>query len=323
MLMMEYRRETASQSRIPVAGAATDLCSCQPLSLLHKILSPEEDNSDAEQFVLATPELHAHLRSLLENLFPRSTPLSILLLHIFQLEHLSLSSESTVLRKRLRYHAPESFLEQVLVNVGRAIRSYDRMLTHAGTGAAIIFPDVDQYGAYSILERVYHSINLLQGETVIPPLKRETNILMGIGSYPEPGTSLEHLLYHVSVMARRLTLRPAIMTQLWEQKPTRTPVETPSKSAGPLPTGQARSSAVPYMQLPNELPARLKHLLPYNLALELRCAPVGRDHHCLTVAMADPTNVTAICYLKEMTGMTIFPVSCEVAQLNALLEKKW
>lgn len=320
---MEYRRETASQSRIPVAGAATDLCSCQPLSLLHKIRSPEEDNSDAEQFVPATPELHAYLRRLLENLFPRSTPLSILLLHISQLEHLPLSSEPLVLRKRQRYHAPESFLEQVIVNVGRAIRSYDRMLTHAGTGAAIIFPDVEQYGAHSILERVYHSINLLQAETVIPPLKHETNILMGIGSYPEPGTSLEHLLYHVSLMARRLTLRPAITTQLWEQKPARSSVETPAERAGSPPTGQARSSGIPYMQLPPELPDRLKHLLPYKLALELHCVPVGRDHHCLTVAMADPTNVTAICHLKEMTGMTIFPVSCEVAQLNALLEKKW
>ncbi len=321
--MMEYRRETTIQSRIPVAGAATDLCSCQPLSLLHKIRSPEEDNSDAEQFVLATPELHAHLRSLLKNLFPRSTPLSILLLHISQLEHLPLSSEPMVLRKRQRYHAPESFLEQVIVNVGRAIRSYDRMLTHAGTGAAIIFPDVEQYGAYSILERVYHSINLLQAETVIPPLKHETNILMGIGSYPEPGTSLEHLLYHVSLMARRLTLRPAITTQLWEQKPARSSVETPAERAGSPPTGQARSSGIPYMQLPPKLPDRLKHLLPYKLALELHCVPVGRDHHCLTVAMADPTNVTAICHLKEMTGMIIFPVSCEVAQLDALLEKKW
>lgn len=321
--MIEYRRETTILSRIPVAGAATGLCSCQPLSLLHKVLSPEEDNTDTEQLVLATPELHAHLCSLLENLFPRSTPLSILLLHISQLEYLPLSSESTVLRKRLRYHAPESFLEQVIVNVGRAIRSNDRMLTHAGTGVAIIFPDVEQYEAYSILERVYYSINLLQAETVIPPLKHETNILMGIGSYPESGTSLEHLLCHVSLMARRLTLRPAIMTQFWEQKPARSSVETSLESAGSLPTGQARSSGVPYMQLPHELPDRLKHLLPYNLALELHCAPVGRDHHYLTVAMADPTNVTAICHLKEMTGMTIFPVSCEVARLDALLEKKW
>ena len=80
---------------------------------------------------------------------------------------------------------------------------------------------------------------------------------------------------------------------------------------------------VPFMQLPTKLPTRLKQLIPHSIALELRCAPVGRDHHCLTVAMADPTNTVAIDYLTAKTGLTIFPVSCDVTVLDMLLASKW
>jgi hypothetical protein len=39
--------------------------------------------------------------------------------------------------------------------------------------------------------------------------------------------------------------------------------------------------------------------------------------------MAEPSNSVAIGYLEEMTGLTIFPVSCDVSALNALLAYKW
>ena len=77
------------------------------------------------------------------------------------------------------------------------------------------------------------------------------------------------------------------------------------------------------MQLPSQLPKRLKHLIPHPLALELRCAPVGRDHGRLTIAMADPMNTKALDRLKEITGLTIFAVSCAEEALNTLLANKW
>jgi hypothetical protein len=77
------------------------------------------------------------------------------------------------------------------------------------------------------------------------------------------------------------------------------------------------------MQLPAQLPARLKQLIPYSLALEIRCAPVGRDHNRLTVAMADPTNTESIRQLCEATGLSIFPVSCDVPALDTLLANGW
>ena len=89
-----------------------------------------------------------------------------------------------------------------------------------------------------------------------------------------------------------------------------------------LKTAQGKGN-VPYMQLPVKLPPHLKQLIPYQIALELSCVPVGRDHHCLTVAMADPSNISALRSLRVVTGLAIFPVSCDVAALNALLRNKW
>jgi hypothetical protein len=307
---------------------ATDQCTCRPLSALHK--APWEDLAENfEQFIEATPatsEMNSYLRTILNNYFPRSTPLSILLLHISQLEHLHIAPKSAIFHKRQRYHAPANLLEQVLVNVRRTIRSSDHMLVHAGASVAMILPDVDQEGAQTLLERASYSINLLQPETVVPPLKRETDILLGIGSYPKPGISLEEMLYHTGFIASRIILRPAVTTQLHGPRSI-------GLSEGILfnrlrdeeddSIVAARSNGIPYMQLPKRLSPRLKQLIPYNLALELGCAPVGRDHNRLTVAMAHPTDIQAISHLRETTGMTIFPVACEAKALNELLSHGW
>lgn len=320
------RRGASTPSFLCIDMPATEDCRCSPLSSWHEASREEQEEIDVEQIIPITPELNSRLRTTLLSFFPCPTSLSVLLLHVFQLEHIHIAPQSAVLHKRLRYHAPGSFLDQVLVNVRRTIRDSDQILAHDGTGAAIIFPGVDQHGAYIILERVHASISLLQAETVIPPLKRETDILLGIGSYPEPGSSLEQLLYHTGLLARRLTLRPAITTQLWSAKPT-SPEETSSNrdqnNDNSLLFGQVPSSSIPFMQLPTRLPGRLKQLIPHHLALELRCAPVGRDHNCLTVALADPTDTHALQQLRATTGMTIFPVSCEITALNTLLANEW
>ena len=109
---------------------------------------------------------------------------------------------------------------------------------------------------------------------------------------------------------------------------TREEVETPFGCAQHDDQQQAPKvleghSNIPFMQLPDRLPSRLKQLIPYQVALELSCVPVGRDHHCLTVAMADPSNISALRSLRVVTGLAIFPVSCDVAALNALLRNKW
>lgn len=310
-----------------IDNPASERCDCLPLSSLHRAPGSDQDSTgDIMPVTLATQELNRYLRARLAAFFPRATPLSLLLIHISQLDHVHITPKTVVLHRRHRYHAPTSFLEQVLINVRRTMRNTDQVILHEGTGAAIVLPDVDQEGAFGVIERVYHNINLLQPETVIPPLKRETDITIGIGSFPQPGKSLEELLYHAGCVAHNLTLRPAVNTQLRGSKAT-LPAEISIGQAfddelsGP--TSFLHTSGIPYMKLPSRLPQSLKRLIPYRMACELRCAPVGRDHNRLTVAMAYPTDTHAINLLQSATSMVIFPVACETSALDSMLSKEW
>lgn len=311
---------------IYIERPAAERCECLPLSPLHG--APGCGPEGATELVPVTPatqELNRHLRARLATLFPRPAPLSLLLIHVSQLDHVHITPKTVVLHKRHRYHAPASFLEQVLINARRVMRGTDQVIVHEGTGAAIILPDVDQEGVFNLVERIFHSINLLQPETVIPPLKRETDITIGIGSYPQPGKSQEELLYHAGCVAHNLTLRPAVTAQLRGSKaPLMTGISgwsTSDDDAGS--PGASLGSGIPYMQLPARLPQNLKRLVPYSIARELRCIPVGRDHNRLTVAMAYPTDIQARARLQSVTGMSIFPVACDISALDSMLSKDW
>jgi hypothetical protein len=282
-----------------------------------------EEGLDNAQLTLITGELSDHLQRILGASFPRSTPFSLLLLHVSQREHVLATAESARPYQYLRLHPPRSFLDQILMNVRRVIRASDPILVHAGIGAVIIFPEVDQQGMYAIAERVYQSINLLQAETVIPPLQRVTDILIGAGSYPEPAGSSEELLYYCGLIVRKLMLRPALSAQLRSITSLASTAPVRPMLSIKSPSQESSNHGIPFMQLPSQLPKRLKHLIPHALALELRCAPVGRDHGHLTIAMTNPINTEALDRLKEITGLTIFAVSCEEEALNTLLANKW
>ncbi len=332
-----------------------DICSCPPISSLCLLSATEHDTEmqecadEGNDLLLPTPPaLNEVLRTRLHTLFPSIPSLSILLLHVSQLEHIHMTPQMEVVHKRRRYHPSTSVVEQILTNVRRAVRTEDSMYLDSGKGAAIIFPHVDQQGMYTILERVYNNVNLLQAETIVPPLTHETDIVLGIGSYPEQGPSLEHVLASAGCVAHRFTLRPAITSYLWDSMPTGesalplhdaldfTMQEDNETQQTPLPLAtcstQESTSVVssipdatpaPFLQLPTVLSARLKNLLSYQVATLFQCVPVGRDHNRLTIAMANPTDTYAIRTLHEVTGMRIFPVSCDNDALNTLLAERW
>lgn len=231
---------------------------------------------------------------------------SILVLHIVQLPApapIPARRDADFVRRR-HLHAPVELLQQVMVYVLRVLRMDDRMALCEESGAVLVFPDVDQPGIQRIAERVFSSISLLQGETLVPPLTRETHIVLGYGYYPlkakERAACLVHptdsawlsLHHQLGNAAHQLILRPALYAQ-------------------------------PYIALPATLPERLKSLLPCSLARKLRCAPLGREHHCMTVALLDPTNDSIIDQLRQITGCTIYTVLCVEEELNHLLTVGW
>lgn len=399
--------------------ALLEPCLCFPLSthcLTTFTQSGEINEQDTlflndEHLVQATPQLNYALRTRLREYFPRTGPLSLLVLHVSQLDQPALTSSIEPVYQKRRYHVTQNILAQVLSNVQRAVRLRDQLLIEEGVGAALLFPSVDEQGIQNIVERVYRSICLLQAETIVPPLLRVTDIVLGYGTCTTTtqntpnaqNTSgieqtIEALLASTGRVARRLLLRPALATSLWETMPDKesplasslstfdesqevslasaeraenesdeqemsqeqyshmhnnlTPYTPPAirkqsarrreSGASPVTTTsihdtlpvssvQTLSSdattlsapTIPFLHLPTTLAPRLKHLIPYTIARELQCAPVGRDHHRLTVAMANPTDHEAIQRLSEVTGMTIFPVSCEVEALLTLLSERW
>src|SRR5262245_56237054 len=214
--MKHYVKEVLSQSLAYLDARYIERCRCMPPSTFQHPPNQgqAEEGLDNAQVLLITGELNDHLQTILSASFPRSTPFSLLLLHVSQREHVLTTPGSAKLYQHLRLLPPRSFLDQVLVNVRRVIRASDPILVHTGIAALIIFPDVDQQGMYGIAERVYQSINLLQAETVIPPLQRITDILIGTSSYPKPAGSPEELLSYSGLIMRNLMLRPALSTHL-------------------------------------------------------------------------------------------------------------
>ena len=351
--MSTRRKDTTINANNHYASSETvnpepDLCSCAPISSLCLLTTQESEpggwQDEDNQLLPVPPTLSTLLRTHVQLLLPSCTSLSILLLHVSQLEDIHITSETEVVHKRKRYHPSASIVEQIVTNVRRAVRLEDSMYLDTGKGAAVIFPNVDQQGAYSILERVYNNVNLLQAETIVPPLEYETDIVLGIGSYPEQGESVEQLLASAGRVLYRLTLRPAITSHLWDTMPVAEStfpfhdafdaemhdhkdtepafLALPHTALTALPPTQD-STPIPFLRLPATVSKRLKSLLPYRLATQFSCVPVGRDHNRLTLAMEDPTDTSAISLLRENTGLSIFPVSCNKNALNALLAEPW
>ncbi|MGB8347361.1 MAG: hypothetical protein WCD86_20915 [Ktedonobacteraceae bacterium] len=313
----------------------TSPCDCKPPALLASSLDERGQALafDLEQTTPISPELYNHLDKRLNALFPRSTPFSLVLLHVAQIEQAGASA----LCKPRYYHALPVLLEEALAQIRRSIRRNDYILTHEGVGAALLFPGVDERGIYGIIERIYHNISNMPHESFFSSLKRETVIVMGVGSYPTPAPSVERLLYSAGNTSYRLVLPSAPFIApwdnrrgqdeealMWEEDERETGDHLPATFAiEHVYTRLPLSRSAPFMHLPAQIPARLRQLLPYDVAYALQCVPVGRNHHSLTVAMAHPQNTEHVTTLQEVTGLTIFPVSCDVGTLKNLLEQAW
>lgn len=315
-------RETWQPFSTERDAQAHEPCCCIPLSFLQE----KEEHIHAQETLPISPVFFPVLQEAVAGFFPRSTPFSLFLLHIAQFKHIQMPPASSVICQRVSYHASASLQEQILLTIRRALRVGDQVLAdEQGTGAALLFPQVDQEGMGQIAERIVRSINLLQAETVVPPLQYETEIVTGFASYPQPADSWERLLSCVGQLQERIIFRPAVVPR---RERVRGRIRRPSEltrglHAREMRQQEALTNGIPFMQIPSRLPTRLKQLIPYALALKLRCAPVGRNHNQLTVAMANPMDEQALFHLRKATGMTIFPVSCEILALDTLLASGW
>lgn len=281
-----------------------------------------------EKTVPVPPALYSQLEEAIEQTVSSTHPLSLILLHVMQLEQGQRTLDDSVSQKRRRCHAPPGLLEQVLMNVRRVIRIHDQIVIYPDIAAALLLPYVDEQGVHSIHDRIYHSVSLLQAETVIPPLKQEAVIQLGVGTSISMTETGEALLTRAVRQHSQIALRPTVQVQPWLDTAQHTPVFHVVEPRGAeemvrvAATAKTKAARVPFMHLPAQIPDHLRHLIPHSLACELRCAPVGRSHSRLTVAMANPGDAQALRRLSEMTGMAIFPVACEQDALDQLLDQQ-
>src|SRR5579871_3471102 len=109
---------TLSTTVTMLVEPVTEQCHCAAISCLHEEQgAASAAHSENAPVVPVTPELGAYLRKMLSEEFTHAMPVSVLLLHVSQLEHVHISPRSAVPHKRHRYHAPVEFLEQVLAAV--------------------------------------------------------------------------------------------------------------------------------------------------------------------------------------------------------------
>src|SRR5690349_4559898 len=214
--MKQHKNETSPSlssmlrnltTRTRRSTATREYCQCEPLAA-------QAGQTHDPETLLISRDLDYSLRAALVEHIERRQELGILVLHVFQHEITHIGRV-----QRRRYHVTSEILDQVLANIRRVIRHNDILLIHARTGAALLFPGVDQPGITHILERIYDSLDLLQGKTFQPPLARETTIQLGISTYPSPASSIEQLLAQAGRVARSLELQPALTRQLHGVRP--------------------------------------------------------------------------------------------------------
>ncbi|GCE11194.1 diguanylate cyclase domain-containing protein [Tengunoibacter tsumagoiensis] len=290
-------------------------CECVALPYPRTDIMEELD----ERSIPIAPELVPCLLQEIEQIGSVTHALTLLVIHMIQRE---VSAIAATFPPPFQ-HASEKHFQQVIARVNHVLRRNDQMAVYGSAGAILLFPEVTYRGAHAILERVYSSVNLLQAQTMLPPLSKETTIELGIQTYAAP-LRIEDLFRHVEAAAKKqLTLQPAISSASWA------PIDESCTFCCPLHEPSSAYSEhraikrVPFMQLPKQCPRRLMSLIPHRIACKLRCAPVGRDQQRLTVAMADPMDQEKVHYLQKITGMAIFPVSCDEEDLNVLLSTGW
>jgi type IV pilus assembly protein PilB len=80
---------------------------------------------------------------------------------------------------------------------------------------------------------------------------------------------------------------------------------------------------IPSVKFPESIPAELLRMVPAAIARKHEVLPIGRSAGALTLAMVDPTNLSAVDDVAFRTGMRVFPVICLPSLLRAAIESAY
>jgi len=80
---------------------------------------------------------------------------------------------------------------------------------------------------------------------------------------------------------------------------------------------------IPSVKFPESIPAEILRMVPAAIARKHEVLPIGRSAGALTLAMVDPTNLSAVDDVAFRTGMRVFPVICLPSLLRAAIESAY
>src|SRR3989449_2098523 len=80
---------------------------------------------------------------------------------------------------------------------------------------------------------------------------------------------------------------------------------------------------IPSVKFPESVPAEILRLVPGAIARKHEVLRIGRSAGALTLAMVDPTNLSAVDDVAFRTGMRVFPVICLPSLLRAAIESAY
>jgi len=80
---------------------------------------------------------------------------------------------------------------------------------------------------------------------------------------------------------------------------------------------------IPSVKFPESIAAEILRLVPAAIARKHEVLPIGRSAGALTLAMVDPTNLSAVDDVAFRTGMRVFPVICLPSVLRAAIETSY
>ncbi|MGZ3623406.1 MAG: GspE/PulE/PilB domain-containing protein [Ktedonobacteraceae bacterium] len=84
---------------------------------------------------------------------------------------------------------------------------------------------------------------------------------------------------------------------------------------------QVRGNLIPRLFVLRRVQMRYYHTLPLSIMKKFQCIVVGSAPGVLTVAITNRQNTTAIEYLKNLTGLSIFPVLIDPTNLRLLIHR--
>ena len=80
---------------------------------------------------------------------------------------------------------------------------------------------------------------------------------------------------------------------------------------------------IPSVKFPDSIPTEILRMVPAAIARKHEVLPIGRSAGALTLAMVDPTNLSAVDDVAFRTGMRVFPVICLPSLLRAAIESAY